>query len=129
MCHYIPHARHQGIHLVQVTGDEITLCLPYREALVGNPDSGALHGGALSVLLDHTLGTAGIAHDDIGPYITPTFDMRIDHLSVSPAGRDLFAFVAFLDTPARIIIEVVPEKTITFDGGVMRDRTSEALSQ
>ena len=37
------------------------------------------------------------------------------------------AFVAFLDTPARIIIEVVPEKTITFDGGVMRDTTTEAL--
>ena len=37
------------------------------------------------------------------------------------------AFVAFLDTPARIIIEVVPQKTITFDGGVMRDTTSEAL--
>ena len=37
------------------------------------------------------------------------------------------AFVAFLDTPARIIIEVVPEKTITFDGGVMRDTTTDAL--
>jgi len=37
------------------------------------------------------------------------------------------AFVAFLDTPVRIIIEVVPEKTITFDGGVMRDTTTEAL--
>lgn len=37
------------------------------------------------------------------------------------------AFVAFLDTPARIIIEVVPEKTISFDGGVMRDATSAAL--
>ncbi|WP_415357801.1 hypothetical protein [Halioglobus sp. Uisw_031] len=39
------------------------------------------------------------------------------------------AFVAFLDTPARIIIEVVPQKTITFDGGVMRDTTSEALKK
>ena len=38
------------------------------------------------------------------------------------------AFVAFLDTPARVIIEVVPELTITFDGGVMRDTTSEALA-
>ena len=37
------------------------------------------------------------------------------------------AFVAFLDTPARIIIEVVPEKSITFDGGVMRDTTTAAL--
>jgi hypothetical protein len=39
------------------------------------------------------------------------------------------AFVAFLDTPMRIIIEVVPEKSITFDGGVMRDMTSAALEK
>ncbi len=37
------------------------------------------------------------------------------------------AFVHFLDTPARIIIEVVPEKTISFDGGAMQDATSAAL--
>lgn len=38
-------------------------------------------------------------------------------------------FIAFLDTPARVIIEVVPEMAITFDGGVMRDTTSEALAE
>lgn len=37
-------------------------------------------------------------------------------------------FIALLDTPERIIIEVVPEKKIKFDGGVMRDKTSEAVS-
>lgn len=45
--------------------------------------------------------------------------------SPAPTPED---FVAFLDTPARVIIEVVPEKTISFDGGVMRDTTSEALT-
>ena len=39
------------------------------------------------------------------------------------------AFVAFLDTPLRVIIEVVPEKTISFDGGVMQDATTEALTE
>ncbi len=37
------------------------------------------------------------------------------------------AFISFLDTPARVIIEVVPEMAITFDGGSMRDSTTEAL--
>jgi len=37
-------------------------------------------------------------------------------------------FIAFLDTPARVIIEVVPEMAITFDGGAMRDTTSAALA-
>jgi len=38
------------------------------------------------------------------------------------------AFVEFLDTEGRIIIEVVPEKKIMFDGGMMRDKTSEAIN-
>jgi len=46
--------------------------------------------------------------------------------SPAPTPED---FVAFLDKDARIIIEVVPEKAITFDGGVMRDTTSDALGK
>ena len=46
--------------------------------------------------------------------------------SPAPTPED---FEAFLDTPMRIIIEVVPEKTISFNGGVMRDMTSEALGK
>jgi|TARA_B110000503_G_scaffold22889_2_gene35643 general stress protein 26 len=52
----------------------------------------------------------------------PDFARRANNPAPTPE-----AFGAFLDTPARIIIEVVPEKTITFDGGVMRDTTTEAL--
>lgn len=37
-------------------------------------------------------------------------------------------FMQLLDTDERIIIEVVPEKTIKFDGAIMRDKTSEALN-
>lgn len=91
MCHYIPYARHLGIRLVGIQGDEVSLCLPYRAELVGNPENGALHGGALTVLLDHALGVAGIANDEVGPHITPTLDLRIDHLGVTPPGSDLFA--------------------------------------
>ncbi|RLQ22039.1 hotdog fold thioesterase [Seongchinamella sediminis] len=91
MCHYIPHARYQGIHLVSVNHEEVELCLPYRDELVGNPDNGAVHGGALTVLLDHTLGIASITHDEVGACITPTLDLRIDHLGVVASGRDIFA--------------------------------------
>ena len=91
MCSYIPHAKLLGIHAVAIEGEEVTLCLPYREEMVGNPDNGALHGGALTVLLDHTLGTASIAHDQVGPHITPTLDLRIDHLGAAPAGKPIYA--------------------------------------
>lgn len=103
MCRYIPYAQQLGIHLVALEGDEVTLCLPYRDALVGNPDNGALHGGALTVLLDHTLGVAGIAHDEAGPHITPTLDLRIDHLGITPPGRDLYAAARAYKVTRRIV--------------------------
>lgn len=130
MCHYIPHARYQGIHLARLEGAEVTLCLPYRNELVGNPDSGAVHGGALSVLLDHTLGIAGIAHDEVGPHITPTLDLRIDHLGIAPQGKDIFATarayhvtrrIAFVEGMAWVESRQQPIARATGSWVIMRD--------
>ncbi len=91
MCAYIPHAAELGLELVAIDGERLTLRLPYRHELVGNPDTGALHGGVLTVLLDQTMGIASICCDRVGAMITPTLDLRIDHLGPAPAGRDIFA--------------------------------------
>jgi uncharacterized protein (TIGR00369 family) len=103
MCHYIPHARLQGICLESIDGEEVTLKLPYRQELVGNPETGVIHGGALSVLLDHTLGIATICSDKVGPVMTPTLDLRIDHLGIAPAGRDIFAAARAYKVTRRIV--------------------------
>ena len=130
MCRYITHARYQGIRLVEVVGDEITLCLPHRQELVGNPDDGAVHGGALSVLLDHTLGVCSIAHPDVGPHLTPTLDLRIDHLGVAPMGRDIYAAarayrvtrrIAFVEGLAWVDTRERPIARATGSFVVMRD--------
>ena len=49
-------------------------------------------------------------------------------LIICKEGCLIFKGVEFLDTEGRIIIEVVPEKKIMFDGGMMRDKTSEAIN-
>ena len=103
MCRYIPHAHAQGICLERIEGDELTLRLPYREELIGNPETGAVHGGALTVLLDHTLGIAGVCSDAVGPVLTPTLDLRIDHLGVAPAGKDIFATARVYRATRRIL--------------------------
>ena len=103
MCRFIPHARLQGICLEGIDGEEVTLRLPYRDELVGNPETGAIHGGALSVLLDHTLGTAGICCDAVGAMMTPTLDLRIDHLGMAPAGRDIFATARVYKVTRRVL--------------------------
>ncbi len=87
----IPHTVSLGVSVESVRGDELTLRLPYREELVGDPDTGVLHGGAITVLLDQTMGISCVCSDAFKPSVTPTLDLRIDHLGVAPPGRDIFA--------------------------------------
>jgi len=103
ICQFIPHAGLQGICLESIDGEEVTLRLPYRDELVGNPETGAIHGGALTVLLDHTLGIAGICCDRVGATITPTLDLRIDHLATAPAGKDIFAVAHVYKVTRRVL--------------------------
>lgn len=91
MAAYIPHTALLGIEVASVNGEELTLKLPYNLNLIGDMETGTLHGGALTVLLDQTLGMSTVCSDRINPSITPTLDLRIDHLGVAPPGMDVFA--------------------------------------
>ena len=88
---HIPHAALLGIQVESIEGEELTLRLPYQKQLIGNPETGTLHGGVLTVLLDQTLGMATVCSDASEPSVTPTLDLRVDHLGVAPAGKAIFA--------------------------------------
>lgn len=62
-----------------VEAGKAVLSLPYNQSLVGDPDSGVIHGGPVSTLLDSTLGLAVMAHPD-GDGMTATIDLRIDYM-------------------------------------------------
>jgi acyl-coenzyme A thioesterase PaaI-like protein len=99
----IPHAQRQGMFVASVHGDEVTLCLPFRDELVGNPELGVVHSGALTVLLDQALGIAGLCSDLLPPSLTPTLDLRIDHLGTAPAGRDIYACARLYRCTRRVV--------------------------
>lgn len=103
MIEYIPHAGELGMRVERVAGNELTLRLPWREDLVGNPETGAIHGGVITTLMDQALGTAGLVHDDVPPNITPTLDLRIDHLRQSPRGADMFATARVYRATSRVL--------------------------
>ncbi len=99
----IPHTVLLGVSLEKIEGNELTLRLPFREELVGNPETGVIHGGAVTVLLDQTMGVSAVCADDLQPSVTPTLDLRIDHLGVAPAGRDIFATAHVYHSTRRIL--------------------------
>ena len=64
------------------------ILLPYAERLVGNPETGALHGGAVTALLDASSGAAVFVKLGRAASIA-TLDLRIDYLAMAKAGSDL----------------------------------------
>ena len=84
----IPHNHALGIKLVKIAKPEAILCLPYDLKLVGNPDTGVLHGGAITALVDTCSGAAVFsALPEWKPIAT--LDLRIDYLRAGEPHRDI----------------------------------------
>ncbi len=86
----IPHNKALGIQLVDMRKAEAVFRLPYHAKLVGNPDSGVIHGGALTALLDACSGASVFAALDEWTPIA-TLDLRIDYQRAGEVGRDILA--------------------------------------
>lgn len=87
----VPHNRALGISIVEMTAERCVFKLPYDEKLVGNIDTGVLHGGPITALLD---GASGAAVYVALPAWVPiaTLDLRIDYLRQAEPGRDVLAY-------------------------------------
>jgi uncharacterized protein (TIGR00369 family) len=86
----VPHNRALGLRIVTMAKGEAVYRLPYAEKLVGNPDTGVLHGGAITALLDACSGAAVFSALPVWQPIA-TLDLRIDYLRAAEPGRDVIA--------------------------------------
>ena len=86
----VPHNKALGMEILEMSAREAVFRLPYDEKLVGNPDTGVLHGGAITALLDGASGAAVFATlVDFVPIAT--LDLRIDYLRPAEAGKAVYA--------------------------------------
>lgn len=87
-----PHARAIGMRLEMTPDGKPLFRLPYDYHLIGDPDSGVLHGGVITAMLDQTAGLLarppGLERDD---YALATLDLRIDYMGPATPGEDLLA--------------------------------------
>jgi uncharacterized protein (TIGR00369 family) len=75
----VPHNRALGIEVVSLEPAYATMRLPYAAHLVGNPETGVIHGGAISSLMDACCGAA-VFMALVEPVPIATLDLRIDYL-------------------------------------------------
>lgn len=89
---FIPHNKALNLSLTRVHVDPafVEMVLPWNEALIGNPDTGVLHGGAITTLLDAAGGAAVYLHLR-SPTPIATLDLRIDFLGPSTSGQAVYA--------------------------------------
>jgi uncharacterized protein (TIGR00369 family) len=97
----IPHNRALGMQLLELDRGQAIFKLPYDAKLVGNPDTGVLHGGAITALLDAASGAAVFAALTEWVPIA-TLDLRIDYLRVAEAGRDVTAHATCYKTTRNV---------------------------
>ena len=74
-----PQAAALGFHLVSVEPGKGRIAAPWREDLVGDPETGVIAGGVVTTLLDHTCGLA-IVSNTTQRMPTATLDLRIDYM-------------------------------------------------
>lgn len=79
-----------GMEAVSASDNGCVIALPYRDELVGDPDSGVLHGGAITALMDVCFGFA--VYFRIKKFVPmATLDLRIDYLRPAQPHRKVYA--------------------------------------
>lgn len=84
------HTHALGFAYDHLDGDRVRIRVPWREDLVGDPDTGVLSGGLVTTLLDHAGGLA--VWVALGRFeAIATLDLRVDYMRAAEARRDLIA--------------------------------------
>src|SRR5436305_12137995 len=79
-----------GLQLDRAAPGEAWSSLPYRPVFVGDTETGVLHGGVVTAMLDESCGMAvQLALD--GTRAIATLDLRIDHQKPAAPGLDIKA--------------------------------------
>src|SRR5450830_211333 len=87
----IRHCQVLGLRLHSADATGLTVLLPYSVEIVGDPNSGVIHGGVLTTLMDTACGMATLC---VLPEfeVCPTLDLRIDYMHPAEPHKPVYGF-------------------------------------
>ena len=85
------HCQVLGLRVHSASSEGLTVILPYSPQIVGNPQTGVIHGGALTSLMDTACGMSTLC---VLPEfeVCPTLDLRIDYMHAAEPHKDVYGF-------------------------------------
>lgn len=86
----IPFSNALSMKVEEIGEGHAIISMPYDEKLVGDPQTGVIHGGAVSALMDTCSGAAVMSHPS-SPIATATIDLRIDYMRSATPGQRISA--------------------------------------
>ena len=86
----LPFATAIGVRTVRIGAGEAVLSIPYDARLVGDPETGVMHGGVVTSLLD-TCGGVAVFNSPTRPKSVATLDLRIDYMRPATPHAPIFA--------------------------------------
>ena len=84
----LPHAQSLGMRLESISEGVAVISMPYDTRLIGDPETGVIHGGAVSALMDTASGASVMCHP-AGGLSTATLDLRIDYMRPATPGQTI----------------------------------------
>ena len=79
-----------GVELVELKDRRCIVRVPYAEHLVGDPDTGVIHGGVITATLDNASGWSVRCHEDwVDGQSMATLDIRIDYMKPAEPHKEL----------------------------------------
>ena len=97
----LPLCSAMGLSIGEANDGKLAIILPYSKSLIGDPKTGVIHGGAVSVLLDTVCGAEVFGHPE-NAEPTATIDLRIDYMRPAKVGAPLYGRAVVYQTTRNV---------------------------
>nr|WP_237158018.1 PaaI family thioesterase [Shewanella psychrophila] len=87
--------RRLKLKVLEASEHHVLIELPYNKELIGYPDTGVIHGGVITTLMDTASGSAVVCaiYDKYQSLeLSPTLDLRVDYMKPADPNKPVYGF-------------------------------------